>query len=131
MFSIIYTDPPNSIGTISIGDFQEDFEVTTELNYYDIQNLWETELIRFTNDSCNSILLPTWFENNIVNRAWVLYKVHNNVYIQERLLCVTGKYEFRINSIPERETHSEDGDSISEWEIKIDDIINFIDKQKA
>lgn len=131
MFDIIYIDPPNSIGAISIGDFSEDFEVITDLSSDEIQNLWETELACLTDGSCNSILLPTWFENGIVDRAWALYKVNNDVYIQELLLCVTGKHEFRVDVIPERETCSEDGDRISEWKTKIDDIICFLEEQKS
>ena len=125
----LYIGSPDNIGIISIGDFYEDFEVITDLSSDDIQDLWEAELTRFTSASCNSILLPTWFERNIVNRAWACYEVNNNVYIRELLLAVTGEHKFGVDAIPEREVYSEDGDTISEWETTMDDIINFLNEQ--
>ena len=62
--------------------------------------------------------------------AWVLYRVGNDVFVQEHLICDdwTGRLdsEGNILELPPRRTRTEEGERISEWRVKLADIRSFV-----
>jgi hypothetical protein len=53
--------------------------------------------------------------------AWIVYRVGKRCYIQQRYFVTAASRE-----IGPRETHSEDGQRISEWSTTTEDIAHFI-----
>ena len=121
-------------GTIRIGSFEETFSVDT--GHYEATeyvNQWLDALSQLA-DEGRPVALMTWMsppETPANRRGWVLYPEEGDVFIQEHLF-VHGDHESRLDDrgvvieIPARETHSEDGERLPEWQTSIFNIQSFI-----
>ncbi len=140
MFSIKFTNQEQLkfsktneiLGEIILGEFKETF--LASLNYWSIgeyQAQWTEGLIRLVNDEGRSCLITNMFDPNIANfiNWWPIYRegrkliFHNQIYfIKKKGFDPHNPY---VN-IEERRTISETGVPISEWEISIDDINEYL-----
>lgn len=123
------------IGKITIGDFQEKFHMPLDSWTIDeYKQQWKEGLERIkTHDSSCLIVTMSKQKTDPFILIWVLYKVNNNIFIQNQLLVNEILKEISTDLPPydektcyqyitPRETISEDGDKISEWQIDITDI---------
>ena len=126
---------PYCIGEIQIGDFKETFEMP--LGYWTMQDYekqWKQGIERIKNHdkSCLITELQDPTKDPWAN-TWVLYKDGHTVHIQNNLLMgkrfskLLKKEPYTIetcyNFIIPRETKSDDGMQISEWDINLEDIV--------
>jgi len=141
MFSIEIVESPcenssNQVkGEICIGSFREMF--MSELGFWDSKDYvyqWKDAIKYLLNirnhHSCliTSVSDPT---NSNFLFWWLLYKEKDVVYIQNAILFldqIKGKFELEkiYDYIPERETVSEEGDEISEWQCSVKDFEMFL-----
>lgn len=126
MFMIQIDDANNGFGKIRIGDFEERFSISTDLAPEELVALWIDELEKIVESNADSVFLPTWMKNDVVERAWTFYRISETVHIQENLLMVAGNHKFGDDSYPDRKTVSEDGDPISEWHVGVEDLSAFL-----
>lgn len=128
-------------GEITIGNFKETFY--SSLSYWkteDYHRQWIEGLNRIIHVS-QSCLVTNIFDPNIAQRLewWILYKENETVFIQNELFAASVYKSFIgidrpftpdtcYNFITPRQTHTEDGDKISEWSIPTQDLICSIEK---
>jgi hypothetical protein len=125
------------VGDIQIGEFHETFMASlsywTKLDYL-IQ--WKVALTRICNGNDKSCLITSMFDPSIANFIfwWTLYLDENTVHIQNQILFLNlldkpflelNPYEF----IRTRETVTDEGDKISEWDVDVDDIKVYLNLQ--
>lgn len=122
------------IGEIKIGDFHEAFRAS--LSYWtehEYLSQWKDALKKIINGDNKSCLITSMYDPSNANYIfiWVLFLDKKVVHIQEHILfldelnkpfCELNPYE----SIRSRETVDEDGNSISEWDVQLDDIKVFL-----
>ncbi|WNJ95662.1 hypothetical protein RND59_00630 [Vibrio ruber] len=118
------------VGNIKIEDFSEDFHVP--LSYWDRNEYlsqWTKGLEVIFSGGKKSAFITAMYNPTTANFIfwWIIYRVGNDVYIQNYVLFVDElKEPFDENNfiryVPERETITEDGAPISEWKVNIDDI---------
>lgn len=114
------------VGNIKIEDFH------VPLSYWDRNEYlsqWTKGLEAIFEGSKKSAFITAMYNPATANFIfwWVIYRVGNDVYIQNHVLFVDElKERFNesdfIKYVPERETITEDDDPISEWKVNIDDI---------
>lgn len=124
-----------SYGNIKIGAFTEKFEI--DLSYWNkekYQQHWIESIKRlsFYNED-TSCLITSMRDPNTANFIfwWLLYRKKEKILIQNQVFFLNDiKKPFHVNNpyehISERETATEDGTLISEWEITLDDIKKFL-----
>jgi CdiI N-terminal domain len=66
--------------------------------------------------------------------GWPMYRVNENVFIQNHILFfdqLQSPFDERnpFSSVPERQTTNEDGDGISEWSVRINELEEFLTKE--
>jgi hypothetical protein len=121
-------------GFIKIDDFEENFLLSlTCWRYEDYIEQWGVALNRIIEKE-NSCLITSM--RNIKNGGtfidtWVLYRKNEIVFIQNRIILPdSSKKEigevFPYSLILPRETVSEDGSKISEWQTTVEDIAIFL-----
>ena len=121
-------------GIIKIGDFEEQFIASLDFwSLSDYRNHWFTALNRFKNGEVTSSLITSLTEPENANFItwWPIYKVKNILYFQNQILFMadlnqTFCLETPFLHIPERETHTDTGEFISEWSVPVDNVIEFI-----
>lgn len=142
MFKISFTELPKSakskdaMGRIDLNDFYEHFRIP--LTYWKVEQYWEqwqTALESLVNGAEKSSLIHQMKDPRMMPYlfCWTFYRVGDTVYVQEILLNPDNyKEEFKVENVnkyvSERETVTEQGQKISEWEIKIDDIKMFLNE---
>lgn len=117
-------DEPH-VGRIVIGDFTETFTLEgDDWSDRDYEASWRTALTRLLRTDPSTTALMTWYAAapaTTIQRGWILYREGDRVFVQERMM-VPGENEARFDehgqlvAIEPRETHTEDGEPISEWE---------------
>jgi hypothetical protein len=124
-------------GVLEIGDFKENFYAS--VSYWDkskYSKQWKTACERLLDGNLKSALVTNIYNPSTANFLfwWVLYLSGNNVYIQNHILFLNeldkpfdeGKlYDF----VPDRETETEDGESVSEWKIDIHEVSALLEQK--
>lgn len=119
-------------GKIIIDSFSESF--ICPLNYWsekDYYEHWYTGIRKIIKE--NKSALITEMHNPLTSNFiiwWVLYKLEDIVYIQNKILFIKELNQtFDIKNfsdyIEDRKIYTEEGDKISEWKININEFINF------
>lgn len=133
---------PCALGQIKIGTaFKENFLMPLNLwSIKDYKIQWEQGLKRILvkNKSCLIISAQDFDKNPFIN-WWILYKKQDKIFIQNSLLfeenfkrLVHGSFDLNscYSFIPKRKITNEDGYKISEWNVDLTDIINFLGELK-
>ena len=123
-----------SLGTINFDDYSESFQAPVSYwNQKDYLSHWHNSLKRLLTTENKTALITSIYNPKTANFLfwWILYRIDGHVYIQNHVLFLDDlkepfdEREF-YKSIPEREVVTEEGDSISEWVIKLEDVENFL-----
>ncbi len=120
---------------IVIGSFSEQF--TIPIGFWtkkDYINQWCAAAESLLNEpfEASTALLTSMYEPQSVNFlfSWILYKTDKTIYVQNSILNLDGAQKFELENlnsyIPDRETETDEGQKISEWEISQDDLKGFI-----
>jgi hypothetical protein len=141
MFSIEFINEPRTengelsqLGRITLGDFSEQF--ISPLVFWiadDYRRQWVEAAQRIINGAERSCFVTAMYESPLsgVIFLWPAYRLGEEVYFQHRLILpehVKGILD-PLNSyaqIGERETKSEEGEQISEWQIHLSDMARFL-----
>lgn len=126
---------------ITLGSFRERFQST--LFYWsisDYQKQWVHAIERIVNvDNSTSALITELRDpalaGEVVGQWWVLYREGEKVYVQNQLILkknLTGGFNplDPYSHIPKRKTETDEGDKISEWEVTVQDMREFLKRQK-
>lgn len=122
------------LGKLILGDYEEHFE--SSLSYWsmeDYRNHWEHALHRIVYESNKSCLITAINNPSSSNYLywWPLYKNGSSVFIQNQILFLKQiKPNFDPNNpylnVPDRKTINEEGQEISEWELSIGEILEYL-----
>ena len=117
-------------GVLKIGDFTESLQIS--LSYWNREQYldqWREALERLLKGGSSSAIVTTMYDSNTANFIfwWVMYLIGDSVHIQNHVLFLDELEqpfdEFNLyRFIPKRETHTEEGEPISEWVIKVTDL---------
>lgn len=109
-------------GEIVIGDHTESF--WAPLWYWsvaDYERQWKEGLIRVVEGQTKSCLITSMNDPTLAKFIfwWPLYRVGNQIYIQNHILFLDKRLRFSekdlYERVPDREVLSDEGDPISEW----------------
>ena len=125
---------PARRGRITLGEFSEEF--VAPLIFWtsdDYRRQWVEAAERIVNNLATSCFVAAMRESPLDGAIflWPAYRLGEVVYIQHQLLLpeiVKGSFE-PLNpyaQVDERQTKSEEGALISEWEISVNDIAHFL-----
>ena len=122
-------------GFIRVGDFREQFVLT--LNYWSIQDYqlhWRDALQRLVNGA-PAMGLMTWMnapDSPGHFRAWILYREGELAYVQDQLYPwpdIQPKFDDeQLVEIGQRQTHTEEGERISEWSLPMTAVAAFLQR---
>lgn len=142
-FSISFLDEPlddlngapGAWGRIELGDFQERFLANLSAwSVRDYETHWKEQLACLLTGA-ERIALITLFQRPADNAHlewWALYREGKTVHAQNQIRIfeehIVGPFslECALNSLSDRQTVSDEGDKISEWQIEIGDIERFL-----
>lgn len=142
-FQIGFTDEPSphedgAIGRIVIGDFDDAFEA--DLSYWsgaDYRRSWSTAIEHLLGGADVSCLVTSLPEPSTANFVftWPLYREGGTVYVQNKILFLEELGEpFQPEepwlSIGPRNTTTEEGWEISQWETTLPDLRDYLSRQK-
>lgn len=126
---------------ITIGDFGESLIV--RIDYWkreDYIKHWISAIDKIISSKADTrtalitkMLNPTTLDDIYSLEMWCLYKVEGCVYVQNRFLSkneLTKTFNPKNleKYVPQRETHTEEGDEISEWTLTVGELKEFHDK---
>jgi CdiI N-terminal domain len=122
-----------AFGEIIMGDFSENFE--SSLSFWkigDYKTHWIDAAQRiFSSDQ--TALITNLYNPETANFItwWVMWKEKEKVFVQNQILFLNSlSQKFDIDNpykcISDRETVDDDGRTISEWEISLEDIKNYL-----
>lgn len=121
-------------GYITIDNFHERFFSPIEFwSREEYLKNWYQELNKLLNGFPCAKLITRMYNPEYSNfiQAWVLYRIDDKIFIHEQIFfldewakpfLLEELYSKELN----RETHSEDGEKISQWEINISDIKKYL-----
>jgi hypothetical protein len=131
-------------GQITIGDFVEKFIMSLdEWSVDDYNKQWKEGLERIkTHDASCLIADITTLKTNPRVNIWILYKSDKSIFFQNHMLGGEIMKDLSSNLppysaktcylyIPPREIFSQEGHSISEWEMSVDDFYASLQKKKT
>jgi len=129
-------EEPAVKGVIEIGTFTEELLVSLAVwSPADYVRQWETGLKRISSadKSCLITSMRDLAVSDFIN-WWMLYRVGDDVVFQNQVLLATEVENSMIGDaiyglIPVRETHTDDGQKISEWVVPLRDIDAFLSKR--
>lgn len=132
------------LGEIKINNFKESFIMSlNDWTMEDYKKQWQAGIDRLKHANSSTLIANAQglkhlsFEKEIfpLIEWWILYKVDNKVYIQNKLMCdviykkIVGKKPFNAQTcyqfITPRNTHTSEGYEIDEWVMDLDDILAF------
>jgi hypothetical protein len=126
-----------NLGGIQIGSFQERF--IASLMYWsagDYRRHWKQAIERVLHSYDVSCLITSMVDPATATYIfwWPMYRVNENVFIQNHILFfdqLQSPFDERnpFSSVPERQTTNEDGDGISEWSVRINELEEFLTKE--
>jgi CdiI N-terminal domain len=127
-------DPLVAIGVITLGDFSEHFESALDFwDQDDYRKSWDEGLRRLIIGGPVSCLATSVSDPPITNFVvvWPLYLSGDDVYVQNKLLFLDQlPHDFDPSapweSIGPRRTVTEDCDQISEWQVTLNEIREFL-----
>ena len=138
--SILY-----ATGLITIEDFQETLLIP--LGFWDekkYQRHWKEQISNFVYQQLDRTFLITEIFDakqlppKTVNTLgwWIFYREKNRVIIQQEFLALNElKSEFTLEGasqfIDERQTHTDEGNRISEWETSISSLQEFLERSNG
>lgn len=124
-------DEPCNWCQINIDDFCERFPIPTSV--WDVEQYkqqWRDCIQRISEGNIKDFLITGMRDPSSSDfiSLFALYRVRDSIFIQNQIiLCEGNEAQILTMSIldlvEDRETHTEDGVEISEWEISIDDVI--------
>jgi hypothetical protein len=122
------------VGEIKIADFTESFHsATTYWNKNDYLNQWKKALERIRQGFESSCFITSMCNPLYANFIfwWVVYIEGDWAHIQNHIFFLNELSEpFQVDKIysyiQKREIYNEDGNKISEWKIRIEEIESFI-----
>lgn len=122
------------VGCISIGDFTEEF--TSFLDFWtpaDYETQWRAEIGRMVSGARVDALITDMHNLGTAHHlvSWPLYREDDLVFVQNRLLFLSDlgrplHLDQLIGKLGDRSTISEDGATISEWSVGIQDLRDFL-----
>ena len=121
-------------GFIRVGDFREEFTVTlNHRSIQDYQHHWLNALQRLVHGA-SAVGLMTWMnapDSPGHFRAWLLYREGELAYAQDRLypwpdIQPLFDEEEQLVDIGQRQTHTEEGERISEWSLPMSAVEAFL-----
>jgi hypothetical protein len=141
-FSITFTgdvldeDPTIAIGVLQLREDREWFHAT--LGYWtveDYEESWNKALVRLVNGASISCLVTSLTDplNSNFLTTWPLYRSGDEVYVQNHLIFLDELlHEFDPatpweSSAPR--SVGEDGHEISEWQLQVTDLREFLDNK--
>jgi hypothetical protein len=124
---------------ITIGNFNERFETSLEFwSIGDYQNQWKDALEGVLAGQKKTCLLTSINDPKFANFyfCWPLYREKDHIYVQNSLLFLDEiKEPFDLSNphqyVHDRETVSEEGYRISEWEVSLADITAFLNELRG
>jgi hypothetical protein len=130
------SDPQLGKGQITIGSFWETFGISLSFwSVSDYQKHWKDALQRIVDGHASSCLLTSVHDPAHANFfwSWPLYLENNIVYIHNQILFldkISGIFDLNnpFQYIGQRETISEEGRKISEWQTELASISEFLAK---
>jgi len=127
---------PNELklGKIVLGDYSEYFK--SSLSYWsveDYKNHWKNALHKIAYESTKSCLITSIYNPQSSNFLywWPIYKDGSSVFFQNQILFLK-RVRPRFDptnpylSIPDRKTINKDGNEISEWELRTEEIYEYL-----
>jgi hypothetical protein len=131
-------DPLVAIGVLTLCEFSEHFSAPVSFwGVADYQKSWEAGLRRLLGGATVSCLATSVTDPADANffDVWPLYRSGDDIYVQNRLLFLDQlPHAFDLSapweSVGPRRATTEDGDKISEWQVSLDDIREFLDSGK-
>jgi len=122
------------LGEIVIGDYIEMFEAST--SYWtadDYQKQWKQAIERIVNGEAKSRLITTMYDPVKANFifCWPIYREGMRVYFQNQMLLMENQ-DFPLDlkntflNIEDRQILNDEGLSISEWEVSVFDLKDFL-----
>jgi hypothetical protein len=127
-------DEQTRLGLICIGDLKEHFIAPLSCwseNDYKVH--WRQSLERVVADETTSALIVSMHDPVTANLItwWPMYRIGEIIYFQNHLLFLeklTAPFDVisPYKSVEERQTITEDGNKISEWEVSVQSIKNFL-----
>lgn len=127
---------PNELklGKIVLGDYMEHFE--SSLSYWnmeDYKNQWKNALNKIARESNKSCLITSIYDPSSSNFLywWPIYREGSSIFFQNQILFLK-KLQPKFDpsnpykSVPARNTINEDGHVISEWELSIEEILEYL-----
>lgn len=139
-FSIGFTgfdadDPLVALGELRLGEVREYFQ--SVLGFWELGDYtksWATGLRRILAGASISCLATSVTDPATANfvETWPLYREGSDVYIHNKFLFLdqlTHEFDPKApwESIGPRSVVNEDGQRISEWQVRVDDIRYFLD----
>ena len=132
---IVAGDQPKAV--ITIGDFVESCPLVGDWPASQYQTRWIKSLQSLVQGQ-TSVALPLGTRISGLNDApliWVFFRDSEDVFVQQVMLAPGSEWEIGsdgelISSAP-RETMSEDGEPISEWQTDVDAIRQFLNSTEG
>ncbi len=123
-FNIAFIPRRKTLGQIQVGTFTERFSVSVDMTPAEMERSWRarTSALLFRK---RKVMLPVWTRCGKVGRAWLLYRVKQRVFIQDRVFF--SGFDERKSRIPTRRTVSDVGRRISEWHTTLAAISAYVE----
>jgi hypothetical protein len=131
---------PFAIGEITLGSFRDNFAAslhTWTKGHYEAQ--WQVAIDHLLKGNSKAALITEYINPEVSSRLrwWPMYRVGHTAYFQEGLLFFENAPTSLINFsepfcldqqftyVPEHQTVSDEGDSISEWSVSLAEVEAF------
>lgn len=141
MFYIGFTTAPrideegwqHALGGIELGDHSDAF--AADLRFWSVTGYeaqWREAVARLAAGRTSSALVTSYRGPGAAfHSMWPMWRVGQTVYVQERLVLddtidATDDAEAFYSRVGDRNTQSEDGDTISDWHVPFADVLAFL-----
>lgn len=125
-FALHFIDRRKKLASIRAGAFVEKFTVAAGSTTESLEEVWRRELGTLLGRK-KKIVLHVSGRRRAITRAWVVYRIGEMAFIQDRMF--PNGFDQKKNRIPKRETVAEDSRQISEWPVEIAAIHAFLRKE--
>jgi hypothetical protein len=125
VFDLQFISRRKKLAQIRIGSFVEDFGVSIDSSTTSLESEWRREASRLLGRK-KKVALPACRHGRVLSRAWILYRVGDVVFVQDRVFL--RGFDAKSGRIPARETSTDDGRRISEWSVSLAEVVAFARK---